>query len=239
VSNLVGLDEQVSVEGRGEVQTSSFSLSPAALKGMRNQSHPSLQQATSGKKRPFFDAHRNSVLNISDVRLHKRGKDDKEPDDDCIIIDPEAVEYDEYESSKVSEERPRSKKTIVTPSPHPHTKNQNTKQSFPVSDTTSPLISRCENTTNSQSQFISRHSGRRSNTPSWQQNIGRTRKSARSDRSKWFQVKAQQKTAQQTAFSELFHDVCHILVILIDQNTHISNINIHIRFPERKPICNV
>ncbi len=206
MSNLVGLDEQVSVEGLGEVQKSPFSLSPTAPRGKKNQSHPSLQQSTSGKKRPFFDIHRNSVLEVSDVRLHRRGKDVEEQVDDCIIIDAEAVEYDESESSKVVEERSRSKKTIVTPSPHPHTKNQNAEQSFPASDTASPLMSRCENTTSSQSRFVSSHSGRRSNTPSWQQNVSSTRKGARNERSKWFQVKAQQRTAQQTAFSELFHD---------------------------------
>ena len=137
------------------------------------------------------------------------------------------MEYDESESSKVVEERSHSKKTIVTLSPHPHTKNQHAEQSFPASDTTSPLMSRCKNTTSSQSRFISTHSGRRSNAPSCQQNVSSTRKGARNDRSKWFQVKAQQRTAQQTAFSELFHDADITCDLNKPKHLHLKHIHAH------------
>jgi hypothetical protein len=195
VSNLVGLDEQVNVEGLGEVQKSSFSLSPTVAKGKKNQSQLFLHPATSKRS---FDMHRNSVSNVSDFRLHKRGKVQKERRNDCIIIDPEAVEYDVSKSSRAAEERSLSKK-VVTPSPHPHTKNQTANTSVSACDTTPSLVSRSDKTTHIQPQNLS---GRQSNTPGWSNNIRSIKKPPRNNRSSWFQEKSQQKTSQQTAFSK-------------------------------------
>ncbi len=198
MSNLVGLDEQVHVEGLGEFQKSAFSLSPTVAKGKKNQSQLSLPPATSGQKRPY-DTHRNSVSNVCDLRLHKRGKHQKERDDDCIIIDSEAVEYDVSKSSSVAKESSCSKK-VVTPSPHPHTKNQKAKKVVPACDTTtSSSVSRSDKTTYSQPQNLS---GRESNTPSWSNNMRSIRKGPQNGRSSWFQEKSKQKSSQQIAFSE-------------------------------------
>jgi hypothetical protein len=193
VSNLVGLDEQVNVEGLGEVQKSSFSLSPTLAKGKKNQSQLTLPPATSGQKRPF-DRHRNSVSKVSDLRLHKRGKDQKERDDDCIIIDSEAVEYD----VRVAEERSHSKK-LVTPSPHPHSKKQNTKRMTPACDTTSSSVSRSNNSDCVQPQNIS---GGGSNTSSRPNTMRSKRKGPLNNKLPWLQEKSKQKTSQQIAFSE-------------------------------------
>jgi len=196
LSNLVGLDEQVHVEGLGEVQKSAFSLSPTVAKGKKNQSQLSLPPEKSGQKRPF-DTHRNSVSNVSDLRLHKRGKHQEERDDDCIIFDSEAVAYDVSKSSSVAKDR--SCKKVVTPSPHPHTKNQNAKKSVQACDTTSSSVSRSDKTACSQPQ---NQSGRETNTPSWSNNMRSIRKGPRNNRSSWFQEKSNQKTSQQIAFSE-------------------------------------
>jgi hypothetical protein len=192
VSNLVGLDELVTIDGAGDVQKSSFTLSPTvahSAKGRKNQSQLSFASASSRKR--SLETHRNSVSNISDLRLHKRGKDDEE-DDDCVIIDPAAIEYKASESSGAADENPRSKK-VVTPSPHPHTKSTN-------NDSTS--FSRGDSTTRPPPKPSSQHQASRN--PSWSNNPRTIRKGPRnSNRSSWFQEKTQQKTTQQTAFSKL------------------------------------
>ena len=135
----VGLDELVTIDGAGDVQKSSFTLSPTvahSANGRKNQSQLSFAPASSRKR--SLETHRNSVSNVTDLRLHKRCKDDE--DDDCIIIDPAAVEYKASESSGLAEENPRSKK-VVTPSPHPHTKSANNDStSFSRGDSTTTRL---------------------------------------------------------------------------------------------------
>ena len=76
ISNLVGLDEQTSVDGNGRIEKSSFSLSPtmakSSTKSKKDQRAPPKPPETAKKR--LFESHRSSVSNISDLRLHKRGK---------------------------------------------------------------------------------------------------------------------------------------------------------------------
>ena len=199
VSNLVGLDELVTIDGAGDVQKSSFTLSPTvahSANGRKNQSQLSFAPASSRKR--SLETHRKSVSNVTDLRLHKRCKDDE--DDDCIIIDPAAVEYKASESSGLAEENPRSKK-VVTPSPHPHTKSANNDStSFSRGDST---------TTRPPPKPSSRHQA--ASNPSWSNNPRTIRKGPRnSNRSSWFQEKTQQKTTQQTAFSKFCMSVSEL-----------------------------
>jgi len=195
VSNLVGLDEQVTIDGNCKIQKSSFDLSPAVAKsskGKKKQSKIFAQPppTTTSRKRQTFDgSHRNSVSKVSDMRLHKRGraekKDKVQEDDDCIIIDPDAVEYDL--TSRPAKEL--GGKKSVTPSPHPRTGRENRQQKnlTPVRGTTATSSQRSEKT---------------NQTSKWSKNTNNNnnRRGPRNARSSWFQEKSSQKTAQQTAF---------------------------------------
>ncbi|KAL7551782.1 hypothetical protein ACHAWF_014973 [Thalassiosira exigua] len=195
VSNLVGLDEQVAVDGNDKIQKSSFSLSPKVAKSSstkgKTQSTATKPPPPSSRKRAA-DAHRNAVSNVSDLRLHKRGKVRRgDEDDDCVIIDPDAVDFAEKPNAS-GKQSSRNKK--VTPSPHPRKKDDKEGESnlSPVPYPTSPFP-RSENASVAQSQ--------RTTTSSWSKNTARSSRKPRNVRSSWFREKKSQKTSQQTAFS--------------------------------------
>jgi hypothetical protein len=122
ISNLVGLDEQVSVDGNDRVEKSSFSLSPVVAKSAtkRKKSQICSKPSECAGKR-LFESHRSSVSNVGDMRLHKRGKAGPASNiTECIEIDSDVEEDDG--SSKAYAKTPSSKKKAVTPSPHPATK---------------------------------------------------------------------------------------------------------------------
>ncbi|KAL7539117.1 hypothetical protein ACHAXR_010579 [Thalassiosira sp. AJA248-18] len=206
VSNLVGLDEQVTVDGNDHIQRSSFSLSPhVATKSSstksKKQSKSALTKPPALSRKRSVNNHRDSVSGVSDLRLHKRGKAQKVQDnnDDCIIVDPDAMEYDVSKPSNVAAQK-SSKKKMVTPSPHPRAKHQNSNNLTPVRNPASLSGQRSVNTNHSQPQNST--SGRRLYNSSSSKNTASNRKGPRNARSSsWFKEKKQQKSAQQTAFN--------------------------------------
>ena len=213
MSNLVGLDEQVTVDGNDKVQKSSFSLTPTLAKsssGGKGKKQSKLfanNNPTTSRKRQSFDSHRNSVSKVSDMRLHKRGKTQKEKcleeDDECIIVDPEAVEYELSKPSNTAlpQKASRKKSSSVTPSPHPRSSNQQDSNNnlTPVRNTTGASRQRNETSRRTQPQG-QQSSGRGPNSSTWSKNTTSNRRGPRNARSSWFQEKTQQKTSQQTAF---------------------------------------
>ena len=201
VSNLVGLDEQVTVDGNDKINKSSFSLTPAAskkksLKGKKQStlfSQPSAA-TTASRKRRQFDSHRDSMSRVSDLRLHKRGKSTKDTEieeegDECIIVDPEAVEY---EASSSRQTKQSGSKKSVTPSPYPRTKQQSNANNLTPLRNTASSMQRSEKTTS--------RTPPQTNSKWAKNNANSNRRGPRNARSSWFQEKSQQKSSQQTAF---------------------------------------
>ena len=211
VSNLVGLDEQVAIDGNDRVQNSAFALSPHIVTSSKASSSKGRKQSKltlTTKKAPAtshkrsVDNHRGSVSNVSDLRLHKKGKfqmdQEEDDDDDCIIVDPDATEYAGSIPSKATAPK-TGKKKLVTPSPHPRTKKQNTDSLTPARNNASSATQRKERASRSQSTY----SSNRPHNSSWSKNsTNNSRKGPRNARaSSWFNDKRQQKNSQQTAFN--------------------------------------
>jgi len=149
---------------------------------VKKQRQQSIAPPPSSSKRPL-ETHRDSGSYVSDLRLQKRGKVQTEQTVDRIISEPVDTEAAAQPST--------STKNLVTPSPHPHTKHQNV-------DTATPRRKRDETNTQSRSHSLTGH---RPNNPSLA-SARANRGGKNNSRSSWFQEKSQQKTAQQTAFSE-------------------------------------
>lgn len=128
ISNLIGLDEHTSVDGDDQIEKSSFSLSPPTAKStaMSKKSQQAKQPATAKKR--LFESHRSSVSNVSDLRLHKRGKPDRSEKIECIEIDSDNEDNVNYSNVLSSNKVPSQK--AVTPSPHPSTKTSSTTPTF-------------------------------------------------------------------------------------------------------------
>ena len=120
ISNLIGLDEQISVDGNDRIEKSSFSLSPTVVKSnaKSKNSKVATQKPSESAKKRLFD-HRDSVSNINDMRLHKRGKANVQRKIECIEIDSNTE--DDRNSLPVAPSKSSTKKA-VTPSPHPASK---------------------------------------------------------------------------------------------------------------------
>lgn len=213
IGNLVGLDELVTVDGNARIEKSSFSLSPTVAKSTKKGKKQSQlsSQPVSSKKRLFY-SHGSSVSNVNDMRLHKRGKIQKEQKKkntesiEMIDCEPEEQEKD-LVSSKTTSSKSNNRKS-VTPSPHPpsfrsnagmNNNSQVIEQSFDGRDNTmTPLR---------DPPSASRSEQHRQNRPPNNRNIRySSRKSSfkpvqRGGRSAWFQEKRNHKTTQSTAFN--------------------------------------
>jgi hypothetical protein len=193
VGNLVGLDEQVTVDGNDDIEKSpallSHSVSKPPSTTVKKQRQQSIAPPPSSSKRPL-ETHRDSVSYVSDLRMQKRGKVQTEQTVDRIISEPVDTEAAAQPST--------STKNLVTPSPHPHTKHQNADTATPRRNVTSSSGKRDETNTQPRSHSLTGH---RPNNPSLA-SARANRGGKNNSRSSWFQEKSQQKTAQQTAFSE-------------------------------------
>ena len=182
VSNLAGLDEQVTIDGNDKIQKSkAFTFSPTAAKSSTTKNKGKKQgkiefaekAPLTSKKRRIETSHRDSVSNVNDMRLRskkKRTTSEKKADDgSVIIIDDEAVEFEPHAPSETRG---------VTPSPHPKSSH------------TPPPLTRDSAAGNSRSNS--------SRTSVKSQSAGTSRKQR--DSRSWFQDKRNQKTSQQTAF---------------------------------------
>jgi hypothetical protein len=166
ISNLVGLDEQTSVDGNDRIEKSSFSLSPTVVKSTskskKNNTAQKQPPSTTAKKR-LFESHRSSVSNISDLRIHKRGKLEREPNIECIEINPD----DEDNHNPVPLPNKPTTKKAVTPSPHPSTKSslQQTCNLTPTFNTRSS--SQPKASTYTQNSRSNPYSSKKSSSNSW------------------------------------------------------------------------
>lgn len=199
MSNLVGLDEQVSIDGNDDIEKSPVLLSQAVAKfssskGKRQSQLPLLP--SSSQKRPL-DSHRNTVSGVNDRRLHKRGAVQNEYYNPCVTLDPETLDHDLIKSSNMATQ-PSATKNMVTPSPHPHIKHQNSNTHIYSRNDSSSFTKKSEMINRSRPQPLMEH--RSSNSSLSSARIKRA--GPHISRSSWFQEKSQQKTAQQTAFSE-------------------------------------
>lgn len=227
VGNLVGLDEIVTVDGNDAIQKTNFSLSPHVAKSSsakRGKSQSKLTAPSAGstayRKRVLSDTHRDSVSAVSDLRLHKRGKTqtEQEEEDDCIIVDPDAVEFEPTTSSKPSSRVSGSKKT-VTPSPHPSSRP---KQSSSNNLTPVRLSKDSSSFARSDKSNRSRPNDTGSN---WSNRTATNtnRKGPRNARSSsWFSEKRQQKNSQQTAFHSPkgMHELVPLMCLTLEQRPH-------------------
>lgn len=120
ISNLVGLDEQKTVDGNDRIEKSSFSLSPTVVKSTvkAKRSEAASKPPETAKKR-LFESERSSLSNVSDLRLHKRGKFDR-AQKKTERIEINSDDEDARNFASTSREPPTQK--AVTPSPHPATK---------------------------------------------------------------------------------------------------------------------
>jgi len=182
VSNLAGLDEQVTIDGNDKIQKSkAFTFSPTTAKsttknkGKRQGKIEFAEKAPlASKKRHIETSHRDSVSNVNDMRIRSKKKrtthaKNKADDGSVVIIDDEAVEFEPHAPSE---------NRGVTPSPHPK------------SAKTPPPTTRDATSGNSR-PYSSRTSVK-------SQSAGTSRK--RRDSRSWFHDKHNQKTSQETAF---------------------------------------
>ncbi len=193
VSNLVGLDEHVTIDGNDDIEKSPVFLSQSvskstSAKGTKQRQKSQIALPSSHKR--TMETHRDSVSNVSDLRLQKRGKVQKEQRSDYIISKP-------LESEAATQPTFITKK-LVTPSPHPYSKRQN-------SETTTPrgndILSSTERREATNQYHPPPPTGQRpNNNPSLTN--ARVRAGQNNSRSSWFKERNHQTTAQQTAFSK-------------------------------------
>ena len=139
------------------------------------------------KKRPL-NSHQSSLSNVSDLRLHKRGRNNKnKTDEDCIVIDSDSDT--EKPRSLNKKEQEKTGKSFVTPSPHP-SRRQTQQQVTQKGPTPLYNSSRSHRGNRETSQTISTHFA-----------TNRDKSRVRNTSSSWFQQKKQQKTSQSFAFN--------------------------------------
>lgn len=193
MSNLIGLDERVTVDGYGDVEMSPAFLARSVSKPTSTKGKKQRQQSTvfppPSLRRPL-DSHRNSVSNVDNLRLQKRVKVHKEASG---RITSEPLD------SQAATQSSTGDKNIVTPSPHPHTRHQNSDSTTPRRNVTSLSATKNEVTNNLQAKHLTCQLPRVD--PSF--TSSRIRRGGQTNsRSSWSKEKSHQRTAQQTAFSE-------------------------------------
>ena len=185
LGNIVGIDEKVAVDGNDSIEKSSFKLSPAAARAsstVPKTKKPS-QKAKTPSKRLF--SHQSSVSNVSDLRLHKKGR----KDEDCIVLDSDS---DNDRGLNKSEQKQTGSQTIVTPSPHP-SRRQTQQQ-----PNNTPLYN---SSRSSSQQGKGGGTGRTTSSHFATNPTSGKNRVVRNKSSSWFQQKKQQKTSQSSAFN--------------------------------------
>ena len=193
VSNLVGLDEHVTIDGNDDIEKSPVFLSQSvsnssSAKGKKQRQQPIVAPPSSHKR--TIETHRDSVSNVSDLRLQKRGKVQREQRTDCVISKPL--------DSEAATQPTSSTKKLVTPSPHPYSKRQNSQTATPRRSDILTSTKKSEATNQNQAPPLTGQ--RPNNNPSL--TSARVRAGQNNSRSSWFKEKNHQTTAQQTAFSK-------------------------------------
>jgi hypothetical protein len=193
VSNLIGLDDHVTIDGNDDIEKSPVFLSQSvskstSAKGTKQRKKCIIAPPPSRKR--TIDTHRDSVSNVSDLRLQKRGKVQKEQISDCMMSKPL--------DSEAATQTTTSTNKLVTPSPHPDYRRQNSETTTPRRNDILSSTKRSEIT--NQYHALPLMGQHPNNNPSLKS--ARVRAGQDNSRSSWFQEKNHQKTAQQTAFSK-------------------------------------
>uniref|UniRef100_A0A7S2P7S2 DNA 3'-5' helicase n=1 Tax=Skeletonema marinoi TaxID=267567 RepID=A0A7S2P7S2_9STRA len=198
LGNIVGIDEKVAVDGNDSIEKSSFKLSPAAARA--SSSAPKTKKPAPKAKPPsprkrLFNSHQSSVSKVSDLRLHKRGRINKNTskDEDCIVVDSDSDTENPHSLNKGQQQKPKSQ-TLVTPSPHPSRRQTQQQQ---TNTTPAPLY----NSSRSSSQQRNAGASGRTKSSHFAANTSSKSRAVRNTTSSWFQQKKQQKTSQSSAFN--------------------------------------
>lgn len=190
----------MAVDGNDRIEKSSFKLSPAnarvsststkSKKPAQTQTSKSKKTNPPSPRKRLFNSHQGSVSNVSDLRLHKKGRPNKgTKDEGCIIVDSDSDNENPRSLDDSDEQKTTRKQSFVTPSPHP-----NRRQS--QQPNTAPLY----NSSRSNSQQGKNSSGRSTSSPHFASNTRGKSRTVRNQSSSWYQQKKQQKTTQSTAF---------------------------------------
>lgn len=178
-------------------------MSPAAARASSAVPKTKKQQAQKGKppspKKRLFNSHQSSVSNISDLRLHKRGRINKDTkDEDCIIVDSDSDTEDPHLLMNAGEQKKKTaSQTLVTPSPHPSRRQAQQKQQKQQQPNATPLY----NSSRSLPQQGKGGASGRTTSPHFATNPSGKNRVVRNQSSSWFQQKKQQKTSQSSAFN--------------------------------------
>lgn len=184
LGNIVGIDEKVAVDGNDSIEKSSFKLSPAAARvsssAPKTKKKPAQKAKPSSPRKRLFNSHQSSVSTVSDLRLHKRGRNNKDTkiDEDCIVVDSDSDIEDPPHSKNEREQKKTWSQKLVTPSPHP-SRRQSHQQQQP-SNVRAPKGK-------TSPHFSNKSSGKS--------------RAVRNTTSSWFREKKQQKTSQSSAFN--------------------------------------
>ena len=206
LGNIVGIDEKVAVDGNDAIEKSSFKLSPAAARvssSAPKTKKPAQKKKPSSPRKRLFNSHQSSVSEVSDLRLHKRGRVNKETakDENFIVVDSDS-DIENPNSLNESEQDDNGSQKLVTPSPHPSRRQSH--QQRQSSNTPAPRYN-SSRSTSQQGKFgasgrtKSSHFVNANNTAG--KNTASKSRAVRNTTSSWFQQKKQQKTSQLTAFN--------------------------------------
>ena len=187
------------MDGNDSIEKSSFKLSPAAARA--SSSAPKTKKPAPKAKPPsprkrLFNSHQSSVSKVSDLRLHKRGRINKNTskDEDCIVVDSDSDTENPHSLNKGQQQKTKSQ-TLVTPSPHPS--RRQTQQQQQTNNTPAPLY----NSSRSSSQQRNAGASGRTKSSHFAANTSSKSRAVRNTTSSWFQQKKQQKTSQSSAFN--------------------------------------
>lgn len=187
------------MDGNDSIEKSSFKLSPAAARvsssAPKTKKKPAQKAKPSSPRKRLFNSHQSSVSEVSDLRIHKRGRINKDThkDEDCIVVDSDSDIEDPHSLNEREQKKTGGQLVTVTPSPHPSRRQSHQQQQQP-SNATTPLYnsSKSSSLSNKQQGKKSSHFANKSN--------GKSR-AVRNTTSSWFQQKKQQKTSQSSAFN--------------------------------------
>ena len=201
LGNIVGIDEKNAVDGNDSIEKSSFKLSPAAARvssSAPKTKKPAPKKKPSSPRKRLFNSHQSSVSEVSDLRLHKRGRTNKETAkvEKFIVVDSDDSDIENPDSLNESEQKETGGQKLVTPSPHP-SRRQSHHQQQPPSNTPTPLY----NSSRSSSQQGKFGASGRTKSSHFANNTSGKSRAVRNTTSSWFQQKKQQKTSQSSAFN--------------------------------------
>ncbi len=189
------------MDGNDAIEKSSFKLSPAAARvssSAPKTKKPAQKKKPSSPRKRLFNSHQSSVSEVSDLRLHKRGRVNKETakDENFIVVDSDS-DIENPNSLNESEQDDTGSQKLVTPSPHPSRRQSH--QQRQSSNTRAPRYN-SSRSSSQQGNFGASGRTKSSHFANTNSTAGKSR-AVRNTTSSWFQQKKQQKTSQLSAFN--------------------------------------